>query len=132
MTIVKWQIIKVTMDYCACLCKNIVVGYIQVVYASVIKCCYPETFGTFVSFIFPYFDYIFFCTVASRQLDKQTVGYLTWKWGMQSSMNATVMRDTSSNRFTGQIQLGLPNTFVLASYTQKFQGHDAQLTGTIK
>ncbi|XP_071840277.1 dnaJ homolog subfamily C member 11-like [Apostichopus japonicus] len=71
-------------------------------------------------------------TVASRQLDKQTVGYLTWKWGMQSSMNATVMRDTSSNRFTGQIQLGLPNTFVLASYTQKFPGHDAQLTGTIK
>lgn len=71
-------------------------------------------------------------TVVSRQLDRHTVGYLTWKWGLQSSMNATIMRDSPVNRFTGQIQLGLPNTFVLASYTHKFQEHDAQLTGAIK
>ncbi|XP_077533359.1 dnaJ homolog subfamily C member 11 [Haemaphysalis longicornis] len=69
--------------------------------------------------------------VLARQLSKHTVGYLTWKAGIQSSMNTTVIWDTSYGHFVGALQFGVPNTFVMVSYTYKFPD-EGRLKGSIK
>ncbi|XP_001625184.2 dnaJ homolog subfamily C member 11 isoform X2 [Nematostella vectensis] len=60
-------------------------------------------------------------TMVARQLDKHTVGYLTWKAGAQSSMNTTVIRETEDYRAVLTLQLGVPNTFGVASVTKKLE-----------
>ncbi|CAH3016204.1 unnamed protein product [Porites evermanni] len=67
----------------------------------------------------------------ARQLDKHTVGYLTYKGGVRSSMNTTVVRETEQSRMQFTIQLGIPNSFVLGSYTRKIE-KDTKIKGTIK
>lgn len=44
-------------------------------------------------------------TVLARHLDKNTMGYLQWRWGIQSSMNTSVVRDTKSSHFTFAMQV---------------------------
>uniref|UniRef100_A0A3Q4B412 DnaJ homolog subfamily C member 11 n=1 Tax=Mola mola TaxID=94237 RepID=A0A3Q4B412_MOLML len=58
-------------------------------------------------------------TVLARHLDKNTMGYLQWRWGIQSSMNTSIVRDTKSSHFTFAMQLGIPHTFVMMSYQYK-------------
>ena len=41
----------------------------------------------------------------ARQLDKHTVGYVTYKGGLQSSMSTTVMRETENSRMLITIQV---------------------------
>lgn len=67
----------------------------------------------------------------ARQLGKHTVGYLTWKAGIQSSMNTTVIWDTNYGHFVGALQFGIPNTFAMVSYTYKFPDQ-GRLKGSIK
>lgn len=69
--------------------------------------------------------------VLARQLGKHTVGYLTWKAGLQSAMNTTVVWDTSYGHFIGALQFGIPNTFAMMSYTYKFPD-EGRLKGSIK
>ncbi|EEC07601.1 conserved hypothetical protein [Ixodes scapularis] len=64
--------------------------------------------------------------VLARQLGKHTVGYLTWKAGIQSCMNTTVIYDTSYGNF-----FGIPNTFAMMSYIYKFPD-EGRLKGSIK
>ncbi|KAL9971144.1 hypothetical protein ACROYT_G023633 [Oculina patagonica] len=70
------------------------------------------------------------CMVA-RQLDKHTIGYITYRAGMQSSMNTTIMRETEHSKVQLTIQLGIPNSFALASYTRKLE-KDTKLRGYVK
>lgn len=44
-------------------------------------------------------------TVLARNLDKNTVGYLQWRWGIQSAMNTSVVRDTKTSHFTVALQV---------------------------
>ncbi|CAN7938279.1 unnamed protein product, partial [Ixodes hexagonus] len=72
--------------------------------------------------------------VLARQLGKHTVGYLTWKAGIQSSMNTTVIYDTSYGNFYllfVPLQFGIPNTFAMMSYIYKFPD-EGRLKGSIK
>lgn len=58
-----------------------------------------------------------FTTVLARHLDKNTMGYLQWRWGIQSSMNTSIVRDTKSSHFTFAMQVSsqqLYQTSVLA------------------
>ncbi|KAJ8264862.1 hypothetical protein COCON_G00139610 [Conger conger] len=72
-------------------------------------------------------------TVLARHLDKNTMGYLQWRWGMQSSMNTSVVRDTKTSHFTLAMQLGIPHTFMMMSYQYKFQDEDqTKLKGSVK
>ncbi|XP_007900310.1 dnaJ homolog subfamily C member 11a isoform X2 [Callorhinchus milii] len=72
-------------------------------------------------------------TVLARNLDKNTMGYLQWRWGMQSAMNTSVVRDTKSSHCTLAFQLGIPHSFVLLSYQYKFQDDDqTKVKGSIK
>ncbi|KAI1892479.1 hypothetical protein AGOR_G00133840 [Albula goreensis] len=72
-------------------------------------------------------------TVLARHLDKNTMGYLQWRWGTQSSMNTSVVRDTKSSHFTLALQLGIPHTFMMMSYQYKFQDDDqTKIKGSVK
>ncbi|TRY56603.1 hypothetical protein DNTS_003516 [Danionella cerebrum] len=72
-------------------------------------------------------------TILARHLDKNTMGYLQWRWGTQSSMNTSVVRNTKSSHFTFAVQLGIPNTFVMMSYQYKFQDDDqTKIRGSVK
>lgn len=44
-------------------------------------------------------------TMLARHLDKNTMGYLQWRWGAQSSMNTSIVRDTKSSHFTFAVQV---------------------------
>lgn len=44
-------------------------------------------------------------TMLARHLDKNTMGYLQWRWGTQSSMNTSIVRDTKSSHFTFAVQV---------------------------
>ncbi|XP_029520715.1 dnaJ homolog subfamily C member 11 isoform X1 [Oncorhynchus nerka] len=72
-------------------------------------------------------------TVLARHLDKNTMGYLQWRWGTQSSMNTSIVRDTKTSHFTFAMQLGIPHSFMMMSYQYKFQDDDqTKVKGSIK
>uniref|UniRef100_A0AAR2IMS9 DnaJ homolog subfamily C member 11 n=1 Tax=Pygocentrus nattereri TaxID=42514 RepID=A0AAR2IMS9_PYGNA len=72
-------------------------------------------------------------TMLARHLDKNTMGYLQWRWGTQSSMSTSVVRDTKSSHFTFAMQLGIPHTFIMMSYQYKFQDEDqTKIKGSVK
>ncbi|XP_053516422.1 dnaJ homolog subfamily C member 11 [Artibeus jamaicensis] len=72
-------------------------------------------------------------TVLARNLDKNTVGYLQWRWGIQSAMNTSIVRDTKTSHFTMAVQLGIPHSFALISYQHKFQDDDqTRVKGSLK
>lgn len=72
-------------------------------------------------------------TVLARNLDKNTVGYLQWRWGLQSAMNTSIVRDTKTSHFTVALQLGIPHSFALISYQHKFQDDDqTRVKGSLK
>lgn len=43
--------------------------------------------------------------VLARNLDKNTMGYLQWRWGIQSAMNTSIVRDTKTSHFTMALQV---------------------------
>lgn len=67
----------------------------------------------------------------ARQLDKHTVGYLTWKTGYRSSMTTTVVWDSSIGHFVGALQFGIPDTFIKISHIHKFH-EEGQIQGSLK
>ncbi|XP_077007576.1 dnaJ homolog subfamily C member 11 isoform X1 [Tamandua tetradactyla] len=72
-------------------------------------------------------------TVLARNLDKNTVGYLQWRWGIQSAMSTSIVRDTKTSHFTVALQLGIPHSFALISYQHKFQDDDqTRVKGSLK
>ncbi|KAB0343020.1 hypothetical protein FD754_019946 [Muntiacus muntjak] len=72
-------------------------------------------------------------TVLARNLDRNTVGYLQWRWGVQSAMNTSIVRDTKTSHFTVALQLGIPHSFALISYQHKFQDDDqTRVKGSLK
>ncbi|XP_058848948.1 LOW QUALITY PROTEIN: dnaJ homolog subfamily C member 11-like [Acipenser ruthenus] len=72
-------------------------------------------------------------TVLARHLDKNTMGYLQWRWGTQSAMNTSIVRDTKTSHLTFALQLGIPHCFMMLSYQYKFQDEDqTKVKGSLK
>ncbi|KAG8568614.1 hypothetical protein GDO81_014075 [Engystomops pustulosus] len=72
-------------------------------------------------------------TMVARHLDKNTMGYIQWRWGIQSAMNTSIVRDTKTSHFTMAFQLGIPHTFMMVSYQHKFQDEEqTRLKGSVK
>ncbi|KAE8593283.1 hypothetical protein XENTR_v10019060 [Xenopus tropicalis] len=72
-------------------------------------------------------------TMVARNLDKNTMGYIQWRWGIQSAMNTSIVRDTKNSHFTLAFQLGIPHSFMMVSYQHKFQDEEqTRLKGSIK
>ncbi|XP_015749990.1 PREDICTED: dnaJ homolog subfamily C member 11-like [Acropora digitifera] len=70
------------------------------------------------------------CMLA-RQLDRHTVGYITYQGGLQTAMSTTVVRETENSRAVFRVQLSLSDSFLLGSYTRKIE-KNTKLRGTIK
>ncbi|XP_069598330.1 dnaJ homolog subfamily C member 11 isoform X1 [Ranitomeya imitator] len=72
-------------------------------------------------------------TMVARHLDKNTMGYIQWRWGIQSAMNTSIVRDTKTSHFTMAFQLGIPHSFMMVSYQHKFEDEEqTRLKGSIK
>ena len=68
----------------------------------------------------------------ANQLDKHTVGYLTWKAGMQSGMNTMIIRDTPTQHIVFSAYIGIPHTYAALSYTHKMPERESKLKLTGK
>ncbi|KAG7166506.1 dnaJ homolog subfamily C member 11-like [Homarus americanus] len=71
-------------------------------------------------------------TTLANQLDKHTVGYLTWKAGMQSGVNTMIIRDTPTQHLVFSAYIGIPHTYAALSYTHKMPEHDSKVKVTGK
>lgn len=65
-------------------------------------------------------------TVLARNLDKNTVGYLQWRWGVQSAMNTSIVRDTKTSHFTVALQVRTARGILLQSLAPHPQVHCLQ------
>ena len=68
----------------------------------------------------------------AHQLDKDTVGYLTYKASRQSSMTTTISKDTPTYNIRSSIVLGIPHSYLSLSYEHKLQKHSGRLRGLVK
>nr|CAG4637676.1 EOG090X03AJ [Chydorus sphaericus] len=73
-----------------------------------------------------------FVSTLAHQLDKNTVGYLTYKASGQSSMSSSLVRDTNKYRAQVNIVLGIPHSYLNLSYCHKLEKHDGRLRGSLK
>ncbi|XP_029006511.1 dnaJ homolog subfamily C member 11 isoform X1 [Betta splendens] len=71
--------------------------------------------------------------MTARHLDQNTMGYLQWRWGPNSAMTTSLVRDTKSSHCTLALQLGVPHSYLMMSYQYKFQDEDqTKVKGSIK
>uniref|UniRef100_A0A6M2DIU2 Putative molecular chaperone dnaj superfamily n=1 Tax=Xenopsylla cheopis TaxID=163159 RepID=A0A6M2DIU2_XENCH len=73
-----------------------------------------------------------FVSTLAMQLDKHTVGYLTHRYGTQSSMSTMVVRDTEGGHYNFTLQAGLPHSFISIAYTKKMLERELKLKIAIK
>uniref|UniRef100_A0A672ZJJ6 DnaJ (Hsp40) homolog, subfamily C, member 11b n=1 Tax=Sphaeramia orbicularis TaxID=375764 RepID=A0A672ZJJ6_9TELE len=71
--------------------------------------------------------------MTARHLDQNTMGYLQWRWGPNSAMTTSLVRDTKTSHFTLALQLGVPHSYLMLSYQYKFQDEDqTKVKGSLK
>lgn len=61
------------------------------------------------------------------QLNKNTVGYLTYTTGAQSSMSTVLEQSSEKHHWQMTILLGIPHCYVAASYLRKLPQYDLKL-----
>lgn len=66
------------------------------------------------------------------QLDKHTVGYLTYNAGLQSSMTTTIEHNTDRYNYNLSATLGIPHCYITASYTRKLVEQQIKLRVALK
>nr|XP_019548532.2 LOW QUALITY PROTEIN: dnaJ homolog subfamily C member 11 [Aedes albopictus] len=66
------------------------------------------------------------------QLDKHTVGYLTYNAGLQSSMSTTIEHSTEKYHYNLSATLGIPHCYLTASYTRKLVEQELKLRVALK
>jgi len=93
-----------------------------------------RTFGSVETFLHftpngvrPAFD-----STLAMQLDKQLTGYLSWRGGTSSSMSTTLVYDSEKGHFMLTLLLGVPHSFISASYTYKLKERELKLKTAIK
>lgn len=69
--------------------------------------------------------------MVSSQLRKNTTGYLTWNVFHPSSMATTIVKNTENYHMMGQLQLGIPHSLGVLSYTHKL-GQDTKVKCLLK
>ncbi|XP_011333880.1 dnaJ homolog subfamily C member 11 isoform X2 [Ooceraea biroi] len=68
----------------------------------------------------------------AMQLDKHTVGYLTYRAGIQGAMSTMIVRDTSRSYTALSVHFGLLHSFVSLNYTYKMEEKQLKLRGSVK
>lgn len=66
------------------------------------------------------------------QLDKHTVGYLTYRVGLQSTMSTIIVRDTTRSYTALSVHFGILQSFVSLNYTYKMNEKQMKLRGSVK
>ncbi|XP_058066430.1 dnaJ homolog subfamily C member 11 [Anopheles bellator] len=66
------------------------------------------------------------------QLDKHTLGYLTYNAGLQNSMSTVVERNTEKYHYNLNATLGIPHCYVAATYTRKLVEQGLKLRIAVK
>lgn len=69
----------------------------------------------------------FFFLALAVQLDKYTVGYLTYNAGLQSSMSTVLEHNTDTQHILATISVGIPHSFISCSYTRKLPDYELKL-----
>lgn len=73
-----------------------------------------------------------FVSTLAVQLDKHTVGYLTFNAGVQSSMATVVEQNTERYNLNVTASLGVPHCYLSFAYTHKFPDYEAKLRASAK
>nr|CAG4636868.1 EOG090X03AJ [Ceriodaphnia reticulata]SVE72837.1 EOG090X03AJ [Ceriodaphnia reticulata] len=73
-----------------------------------------------------------FVSTLAHQLDKNTVGYLTYKAAGPSSMSTMIVKDTARYRTQANIVLGIPHSYFAITYCHKLEKHEGRLRGAVK
>lgn len=73
-----------------------------------------------------------FVVAMAIQLDKNTLGYLTYNAGLQSSMSTVVERNTEKYHCNLTITLGIPHCYIAAAYTRKLLEQGLKLRVALK
>ncbi|CAH1183672.1 unnamed protein product [Phaedon cochleariae] len=68
----------------------------------------------------------------AMQIDKHSVGYLSYHGGIRSLFSTQLIRDTEYNRYNFSIQVGLPHSHVLLQYTRKMMNQELKLRIAVK
>lgn len=61
------------------------------------------------------------------QLDKHTVGYLTYNAGLQSSVSCVLEHSTEKQHVLLTCCVGIPHSFISASYMKKLADYELKL-----
>ncbi|KAK9501125.1 hypothetical protein O3M35_002228 [Rhynocoris fuscipes] len=68
----------------------------------------------------------------AMHMDKQTMGYLTWRTGSSSSMSTTLVRDVESSHTAVSFLLGIPHSYLSVGHTFKFPKKELKLRTSLK
>ncbi|XP_065163838.1 dnaJ homolog subfamily C member 11 [Atheta coriaria] len=68
----------------------------------------------------------------AMQIDKHSVGYLTYQGGLRNFVSSSIVRDTETGTGSLIMQLGLPHSFVSVSYARKMMNQELKLKVLIK
>ncbi|KAL1116760.1 hypothetical protein AAG570_005232, partial [Ranatra chinensis] len=71
-------------------------------------------------------------TTVAMQLDRHTMGYLSWRGGSSSGMSTTVARDTEKGHITGTVLLGVPHSYISLAYTWKLKEREIKIKAAVK
>lgn len=68
----------------------------------------------------------------AMQIDKHSIGYVSYHGGVRSIFSTQIVRDTENNRYNFTIQVGVPHSFVLLQYTRKMIAQELKLKLALK
>ncbi|RZF36169.1 hypothetical protein LSTR_LSTR014398 [Laodelphax striatellus] len=71
-------------------------------------------------------------TSLAMKLSEQTMGYVVWRAGVNSSMSTSLARDTDRSHFGLTLQLGVPHSFASVNYTHKLKEREMKLKTSAK
>lgn len=66
-------------------------------------------------------------TALGVQLDKHTVGYLTYTVGVQPAMSTSIEHNTEKQHLLVNCTLGIPHSFLSFSYTRKLVDQELKI-----
>ncbi|XP_060518875.1 dnaJ homolog subfamily C member 11 isoform X2 [Cylas formicarius] len=68
----------------------------------------------------------------AMQIDKHSVGYVSYHGGLRSLFSTQLVRDTENNRFNVSLQVGVPHSSFQLHYTRKMIARELKLKLAIK
>ncbi|XP_048520604.1 dnaJ homolog subfamily C member 11 [Dendroctonus ponderosae] len=68
----------------------------------------------------------------AMQIDKHSVGYVSYHGGIRSIFSTQIIRDTECNRYNFSIQVGVPHSFIQLQYARKLITQELKLKLAVK